>query len=282
MENSTFISTAEMAKRLGCTPSNVTALLRSGTIVGQRIPRGWKVKREDFEKYFGDYVTIETAEQNIETLKAEYEKAERYYNKKMRYLNMQIYTFSQITDGIQKIFERFQEEKEIRRKFKISELFERGMFNITNELSEEWGLTQERTRQVIYKECRRFFYYLKALPKHEVVMRENEALQMKLDLSEKTNRSILQRLGLYSAQEKAAYERQQIPIYMQKITEFDLTIRSFNCLRAADIETIGDLVQYSKHDLMRFRNFGKRSLNEIEDLLDSLGLSLSETNKLYL
>ena len=49
--------------------------------------------------------------------------------------------------------------------------------------------------------------------------------------------------------------------------------RALNCLKAADVETLGDLVQFNKTDLLKFRNFGKKSLSELDDLLESLNLS---------
>ena len=59
----------------------------------------------------------------------------------------------------------------------------------------------------------------------------------------------------------------------QKLTDMDLSVRALNCLKAADVETLGDLVQYNKTDLLKFRNFGKKSLTELDDLLESLNLS---------
>ena len=52
-----------------------------------------------------------------------------------------------------------------------------------------------------------------------------------------------------------------------------LSVRALNCLKAADVETLGDLVQYNKTDLLKFRNFGKKSLSELDDLLESLNLT---------
>ena len=57
------------------------------------------------------------------------------------------------------------------------------------------------------------------------------------------------------------------------IVDLNLSVRATNCLRAAEVNTLGELVQYKLHDLLRFRNFGKKSMVEIEELLDSLGLS---------
>jgi DNA-directed RNA polymerase subunit alpha len=58
-----------------------------------------------------------------------------------------------------------------------------------------------------------------------------------------------------------------------KLVELDLSVRALNCLKAADVETLGDLVSYNKNDLLKFRNFGKKSLTELEDLVESKGLS---------
>lgn len=59
----------------------------------------------------------------------------------------------------------------------------------------------------------------------------------------------------------------------KKLVEMNLSVRALNCLKAANVETLGDLVQYNKNELLKFRNFGKKSLNELDDLLKSLNLS---------
>ena len=58
-----------------------------------------------------------------------------------------------------------------------------------------------------------------------------------------------------------------------KLVDMNLSVRALKCLKAADVETLGDLVQYNKTDLLKFRNFGKKSLSELDDLLESLNLS---------
>jgi DNA-directed RNA polymerase subunit alpha len=57
-----------------------------------------------------------------------------------------------------------------------------------------------------------------------------------------------------------------------KLVDMDLSVRALNCLKAADVETLGDLVQFNKNDLLKFRNFGKKSLTELEELVKSKGL----------
>ena len=58
-----------------------------------------------------------------------------------------------------------------------------------------------------------------------------------------------------------------------RLVDMNLSVRALNCLKAADVETLGDLVQYNKTDLLKFRNFGKKSLSELDDLLEGLNLT---------
>jgi DNA-directed RNA polymerase subunit alpha len=57
-----------------------------------------------------------------------------------------------------------------------------------------------------------------------------------------------------------------------KLVDMDLSVRALNCLKAADVETLADLVTFNKNDLLKFRNFGKKSLTELEDLVKAKAL----------
>ena len=58
-----------------------------------------------------------------------------------------------------------------------------------------------------------------------------------------------------------------------KLIDMDLSVRALNCLKAAEVDTLGDLVSFNKNDLMKFRNFGRKSLTELEELVILKGLS---------
>ena len=58
-----------------------------------------------------------------------------------------------------------------------------------------------------------------------------------------------------------------------KLADMDLSVRALNCLKAADIDTLGDLVAFNKNDLLKFRNFGKKSLTELEELVEGKNLA---------
>ncbi len=81
------------------------------------------------------------------------------------------------------------------------------------------------------------------------------------------------------AEEKATSEEfDETSLHMRqllktKLVDLDLSVRALNCLKAADVETLADLVSLNKHDLLKFRNFGKKSLTELEELIKSKNLS---------
>lgn len=70
--------------------------------------------------------------------------------------------------------------------------------------------------------------------------------------------------------EEVLHMRQQLK---QKLSDLNLSVRALNCLKAAEVDTLGDLVQYNKNDLLKFRNFGRKSLTELDELLERLHLS---------
>ena len=70
--------------------------------------------------------------------------------------------------------------------------------------------------------------------------------------------------------EDALHMRQ---LLKSKLADMNLSVRALNCLKAAEVETLGGLVKFQKNDLLKFRNFGKKSLTELDDLLDRLNLT---------
>lgn len=82
-----------------------------------------------------------------------------------------------------------------------------------------------------------------------------------LDAEEKSHESEFDETSLHMRQ-----------LLKTKLVDMDLSVRALNCLKAADVETLGELVAFNKNDLLKFRNFGKKSLTELEDLVVSKGL----------
>ncbi len=70
-------------------------------------------------------------------------------------------------------------------------------------------------------------------------------------------------------------------LLLTKLSDMGLSVRAYNCLKAADIDTLADLVSYSRNELMKFRNFGKKSLNEIDQLVEKMKLQFGMDVRKY-
>lgn len=75
--------------------------------------------------------------------------------------------------------------------------------------------------------------------------------------------------GTEEFDEEALHMRQ---LLKTKLVDMDLSVRALNCLKSAEVETLGELVRYNKTDLLKFRNFGRKSLTELDELLSNLNL----------
>ena len=78
-----------------------------------------------------------------------------------------------------------------------------------------------------------------------------------------------EKITLETPQEEGDEEFDEEVLHMRQL----LSVRALNCLKSAEVETLGDLVGFNKTDLLKFRNFGKKSLTELDDLLAGLNLS---------
>ncbi len=70
-------------------------------------------------------------------------------------------------------------------------------------------------------------------------------------------------------------------LLLTKLSDMGLSVRAYNCLKAADIDTFADLVSYSRNEIMKFRNFGKKSLNEIDQLVEKMKLQFGMDVRKY-
>ena len=66
-----------------------------------------------------------------------------------------------------------------------------------------------------------------------------------------------------------------------ELTEFGLSVRALNCLKTAEVYTLGELVSFKKSDMLKFRNFGKKSLTELEELVEAKGLTFGYDTSKY-
>lgn len=139
-------------------------------------------------------------------------------------------------------------------------------------IGDEYGLTRERVRQIIEKAMRK----LGSLePYGDVLNRcselENENLMLKVTLKRQEAELDALRGKKDEAEDSTLSEqdRQVLELLNTRLVDMNLTVRALNCLKAADLETFADLVKCQKTDLLKFRNFGRKSLGELDDLLEN-------------
>lgn len=141
------------------------------------------------------------------------------------------------------------------------------------EIGNYYGLTRERIRQIFYKALRRSVdmkSILERLPQAEKDSAELEYLRKKSKQDDERIIELEEKLNLSPSQRQEAADRE---LMMTRLVDCNLSVRALNCLKAADIETIGDLVQLKKETLLQFRNFGKKTLRELDDFLESIHLT---------
>jgi DNA-directed RNA polymerase alpha subunit len=158
-------------------------------------------------------------------------------------------------------------------------------------IAEYFGVTKNAILGIFGRGCR------KARHLEDIKKRLDEAEAMKAEINElKQTVAVLNR-DLKSQREVEEEQRKMeeaelrehiartdslLKLLNTNIVDWDLPVRALNCLKAIDVETIGDLVRLNKVDLLKARNFGKRSLGEVEDLIIGLGLGFGmDVDKIY-
>lgn len=261
------ISVAEMAKRLNCSISNITYLLRARVIAGQKTKSGWNVSRADFEAYIKDYISIMEAEANIASMEKELEakkkeiKASLKHNKTMEWLLVE--TVKQLN----RIF-----INNTKRYFDIESLYQEGMTSIIDEKQKEWCLSRERTLQIINKEIRRLVQMIRNMPKLTELQEENKALKTRIEVKQMVIDNLKEKLNFYY---NIGAEIKDDEILAKRIFDIEeFSIRTINACMSCGIKTVSQLCQMTKYDLLKIRNFGGKSLIEVEDWLKKHGLQL--------
>lgn len=150
------------------------------------------------------------------------------------------------------------------------------------DVADHYDLTRSRILQIVNQAINKIST-MKSWPKvhdeYKRICEENRRITVLLECQQNHIKDLEIQLGL---QEKTDGGESGLPGYSKmelaevlgrRLVDESLTVRSLNCLKAADIETVGQLVRFRKTDLLKFRNFGKKSLTELDDYLDSLHLS---------
>lgn len=138
-------------------------------------------------------------------------------------------------------------------------------------IAEKWMLTKQRVIQIESKTVRKLSTYRVLKEKYDDVMKRYIDIKAEYDfLMDMIKRKTKSNKIKYV---KTEYGTLSNEILNTPIDNFDISVRVINCMRNVDIITIRDLIQYKREDFLKFRNFGKVSLAELDNLIKSLGLN---------
>ena len=139
----------------------------------------------------------------------------------------------------------------------------------SKEISESYGISPERVNQIVEKTIR--ILNCEGV-QYQKLKEENERMKEELQTMENNVKSL--RSFREPGAEKLEYSKVDVQesILTKRLVDCNITVRTLNCLKAEDIETVGDLARQHKTDLLKIRNFGKKCLIEIDDFLNELGL----------
>lgn len=145
------------------------------------------------------------------------------------------------------------------------------------QIGKEIGLTRERVRQIFERTLRRinmnlFRGFQTIIKEHREYKGKVAELTIKNKVLEESMCVMPKMLGGAILQDFNESALNTYKLLCSDLADMDLTVRALNCLRAADIKTMAQLVAYNHKDLLLFRNFGKKSWNEVGDLVKQKGL----------
>jgi hypothetical protein len=149
------------------------------------------------------------------------------------------------------------------------------------DIGEHFGITPARVHDIYERGARQFKKNIaKAIDEYEHMNKFfNEIEDLKYENGElkKENEMFKRRFDALTAEDKMFCG--QVDVLKERIIEFDFDVRAMNALRSVDVNTMEELIQFSRNDLMRFRNIGKKSVDKIEELLKKYNLKLNDKSR---
>lgn len=160
-------------------------------------------------------------------------------------------------------------------------------------IAQDYCLTRSRIMQIFHKGCRKA-RELSTIKEQldELHKLRNEAELMKTELNIMYNKLKIkmvriteQKMEEMDKEECIKYIKvtdEKLKILSTRLVDCNLSTRALNCLKFADIKTIGDLIKFTRANLLKFRNFGRKTLSELDDFLESKGLTFgTDVDKIY-
>ena len=280
-----LITRDEAAQLLDVTPQTISNWVEKGILNGHMVGSQLKIDKATIEKYFDSMSDLAFIEKRVFAAKRDLQFTEKELEKNLNDSRSAVHLLGKGVPAylLNEIFISIinacgDDVLKEREKTFLTMLLEGSS---VKELSDDFGLTYTRIMQVVSNSIRK----LSTVKTFSELRKEYKQL-----LFDNNNyQNIVQSLQNRIKQLESVKNIDSAPVseydYLlgdkggsftallnKRIIDFNLTVRALNCLKSADIDTLGDLLKCKKNDLLKFRNFGKKSLSEIEDLLDSMKL----------
>lgn len=255
----------DAAAYLGVDPQTITNWVNKGLLGGyndKSSKRFW-VNADDVKKYSEKYKMLSVTEDLLDREQKELLASERKVNAKIQMLmhdalNVSSSSYDKIGGSLCTLLE-LTSQGGMREK-KIMQAFFNGD-RISN-IAYEFGLSRERVRQIVIKAIRKFNYAIEELAD---LKQENNSLKEEI-------KNVKMQLIMQEGEKEELSEDVPPSVFSIRLVNCNLPVRVLNVTKAADIDTIGDLVQYSKFEMVKFRNFGKKSLMQLDEFIHEMGL----------
>ena len=266
-EQLTFIPASEAAEMVGVTAQTIRNLCKAMTLRYQMRTNLFYVCREDVEKYAQSISEVNEIERSVEDYKREINKAyeqlrdaKQEMQDRLEEMNMFPERIKNITNLLMSLIPHFVDNL-MEREVEIVMLILQG--EKISDVAQKLQLTRDRTRQIWEKAIRKMSYF-----PNEVRMRDERIEDLMRTIEDLEAR--LDQAGL----DKVPHSKANL--LASSIYDYDFSVRTLNCLRAAEIRTVEDLIKYPRARLLKFRNFGKKALTELDEWLDEHGLAFAQ------
>ena len=266
-EQLTFIPASEAAEMVGVTAQTIRNLCKAKTLRYQMRTNLFYVCREDVEKYAQSISEVNEIERSVEDYKREINKAyeqlrdaKQEMQDRLEDMNMFPERIKNITNLLMSLIPHFVDNL-MEREVEIVMLILQG--EKISDVAQKLQLTRDRTRQIWEKAIRKMSYF-----PNEVRMRDERIEDLMRTIEDLEAR--LDQAGL----DKVPHSKANL--LASSIYDYDFSVRTVNCLRAAEIRTVEDLIKYPRARLLKFRNFGKKALTELDEWLDEHGLAFAQ------
>ena len=277
MAKSKYISASNAAKLAGVTTETIRNLCKAGTLQYQIRGILYYVNSEDVKKYKADIQAIHEATVSITEYRAKVEQDAKElrqkhedYRERMMFLEMfpkRIVATLELLKAVVYNYRDINEEHDC-----FDPRYADVVLAVLNgkpyrEIAERLKLKEPSIAAIWRKALRKFTYTMNRIDMLEKIIEDrNKEIAERDDIIRELN-------GRNAATaEQINVDTRLRNLLSTRLEDCDLSVRALKCLRCAELRTIGDLVKYNRADLLTFRNFGKKSLTELDELLERNGL----------